>query len=162
MKKKIVIIGSFILILAFGLLYSQKSYLLADDKDGKSDKKDCSTSCTQKSSTEKSQCTDKNMSGANTTDDKNGYAVYEFVTDKIHCDGCKSSMSSNIMGISGVKEVNYGETCKVSHMTNIKVYYSASETTPEVIAASVKEKGLQGNCNDGTKCESKKTSEKKL
>ncbi|MEO8447535.1 MAG: hypothetical protein ABI528_08575 [bacterium] len=160
MKKKILILASLVVILAAGVLYTQ-SNLIADDKDGKTSK-DCKTSCTQKSSTEKSGCTDKNMSGANTSDDKDGYKMYEFVTDKIHCDACKSGMSENLMGISGVKEVNYGETCNVSKMTSIKVYFSETETTPEVIAASVKEKGLQGNCSDGTKCDSKKSTEKKL
>ncbi|MEO8209519.1 MAG: hypothetical protein ABI840_03075, partial [bacterium] len=141
MKKKFIIIGSLIVLLVFGFLYSQKSNLIADDKD----KKDCSSKCTEKTSsaTNKTDCTQKNTSSASTmTDDKDGYAVYEFVTDKISCDGCKKGMSEKLMGGAGIKEVNYGETCKVSHMTNVKVYYSAADTTPEVIAASVKEKGL--------------------
>lgn len=163
MKNKIIITGSLIVLLAFGFLYT-KNNLLADDKDGK--KSDCSSQCTQKSSTEnKSDCTDKSMSSASTTDDKNAYAVYEFVTDKITCDACKTSMSGNLMGISGVKEVNYSETCNVSKMTNVKVYFSSSDTTPEVIAASVKEKGLscdKSSCGDASKCTGKEKTEKKL
>lgn len=163
MKKKILIICALILVSVFGFMYTQTSGLFADDKN----KKDCSSSCTQKtgtsSSDSKSGCTDKNMTGSAMSDNKDGYAVYEFVTDKIHCDACKTEMSGNLMGIAGVKEVNYGETCGVSKMTNVKVYYSADETTPEVIGASVKEKGLRGNCEDGSKCGSKKTTtEKKL
>ncbi len=160
MKKKLIIVGSLIVLLVFGFIYSQKSNLVADDKDGK---KDCSTSCTKSSSAEtKSGCTDKNMSGASTSDDKGGYSTYEFVTDKIHCDGCKSGVSSELMGISGVKEVEYGETCSASKMTNVKVYFSPSETTSDVVAASVKEKKLEGKCSDDSKCDSKKSSEKKL
>ncbi|MBK8553522.1 MAG: hypothetical protein IPL53_21645 [Ignavibacteria bacterium] len=160
MKNKIIIIGSLVVLLVFGFIYSQSNSLIADDKDGK---KDCSSSCTQKAgSTEsKSECTDKKMSGANTSDDKNGYAVYEFVTDKISCDDCKPGMTENIMGIAGVKEVNFGETCQVSKMTSVKVYFLETDTTPEIIAASVKEKGLQGNCGDGTKCDSKNKTQKK-
>ncbi len=160
MKNKLIIVGSLIVLLVFGFIYSQNSSLMADDKDGK---KDCSSSCTQKtSSTEnKSQCTDKQMSGATSGDDKSIYAVYEFVTDKISCDDCKPGMTQNIMGIAGVKEVDYGATCNVSKMTSVKVYFMDSETTPEIIAASVKEQGLQGKCGDGTKCDSKNKSQKK-
>jgi len=160
MKKKIVIIGSLVVILAFGFLYTQNNYLIADDKDGK---KDCSSSCTKKagtgSSTEnKSGCGSEKMGGAN-TEVINENPVYEFVTDKIDCDGCKPGMSEKLMGISGVKEVSYGETCQVSKMTTVKVQYSSSDTTPEIIAASVKEKAL--NC-DESKCNSKTKTEKKL
>ena len=163
MRNKIIFTVSLVVLLVFGFLYTQKNVLIADDKDGK---KDCSSQCTQKtSSTEnKSQCTEKNMSGANTTDDNNGYAVYEFVTDKISCDACKTSMSGNLMGISGVKEINYGETCKVSKMTNVKVYFNSADTTPEVIAASVSEKGLgcdKSKCGDESKCTGKKDTGKK-
>lgn len=167
MKNKLIITGTFIVLLVFGFLYSQNSNLIADDKDGK---KDCSSKCTQNTSSaqNKSQCTDKNMSGATTSNDnndKNSYAVYEFVTDKISCDACKSSMTGNLMGISGIKEISFGETCKVSKMTNVKVFYSASDTTPEIIAASVKEKGLtcdKSKCGDESKCTGKNNTEKKL
>lgn len=155
MKTKILITVSLIAVLAFGFLYTQKSNLIADDKDPKN-KKDCSSSCTQKTSSDVIKSNDQVMSGANISDDKNGYAVYEFVTDKIHCDGCKPGMSESLMGIQGVKEISFGETNSESKITTIKVSYSASETTPEVIAASVKEKKLQGNCSDGSSCNSKK------
>jgi len=160
MKKKIIIIGSFVVILVFGILYTQSNSLIADDKDGK---KDCSSSCTKKtgtsSSTEnKSGCSSEKIGGA-TTEVAGEFPVYEFVTDKISCDGCKPGMSEKIMGISGVREVSYGETCKVSKMTSVKVYYSSSDTTPEIIAASVKDKAL--NC-DESKCNSKNKTEKKL
>ncbi len=160
MKKKLIIIGSLVVLLVFGFIYSQNNSLIADDKDGK---KDCSSSCTQKSSSTelKSQSGDKAMNEANTSDDKSGYAVYEFVTDKISCDGCKPGMTENIMGIAGVKEVNYGETCGVSKMTSVKVYFLETDTTPEVIAASIKEKGLEGKCGDGSKCDSKNKTQKK-
>ena len=164
MKNKIILTVSLIVMLVFGFIYSQNNNLIADDKDGK---KDCSSQCTQKSSSteNKSQSSDNNMSGANTTDDNTGYAVYEFVTDKISCSACKTSMSGNLMGISGVKDVNYGETCNVSKMTNVKVYYNSSDTTPEIIAASVSEKGLtcdKSKCGDESKCTGKKDTEKKL
>ena len=152
MKKKILISGSLIAILVMAFLfYTNNSSLIADDKDGK----DCSSKCTQKSSS-----TDKTMSGANSSVTEDGYATYEFVTDQISCDGCKPGMSESLMGISGVKEISYGETCNVSKMTSVKVIYSAEETTPEIISASVKEKGLQGKCGDGSKCDSKKSTKK--
>ena len=94
-------------------------------------------------------------------DDNTGYAVYEFNTDKITCDACKTGMTSDLKEISGVKNVVYGETCKVSKTTGVKVYFSAEETNPEIISASVKEKGLSGNCEDGSKCTSKKKSDVK-
>lgn len=164
MRNKIILTATLIVLLVFGFIYTQKNNLIADDKDGK---KDCSSQCTQKAgSTEnKSDCTGKTMSGANTTDDANGYAVYEFITDKISCDACKTSMSGSLMGISGVKEVNYGETCKVSKMTNVKVYFNSADTTPEIIAAAVGEKGLscdKSKCGDESKCTGKKETEKKL
>ncbi|MEO8666023.1 MAG: hypothetical protein ABI462_11040 [Ignavibacteria bacterium] len=164
MKNKILITVSLILILVFGFLYTQKNILIADDKDGK---KDCSSSCTQKtsSSINKSQCTEgTKMSGAVVNDDK-GLAVYEFVTDKIHCDACKPGVSEKLMGIAGVKDVNYDASNTDTHLTNVKVYYSASDTTPEIIAASVKENSLcstKDSCGDGSKCTGKTKTEKKL
>ncbi|HMQ68448.1 MAG TPA: hypothetical protein PKA90_04435 [Ignavibacteria bacterium] len=152
MKKKLLISFSMVamLVLAF-LFYTNNSSVIADDKDGK----DCSSKCTQKSST-----TDQTMGGANSSETQDGLATYEFVTDQISCDGCKPGMSESLMGISGVKEISYGETCNVSKMTSVKVIYSAEETTPEIISASVKEKGLQGKCGDGSKCDSKKSTKK--
>ncbi|MBK8983095.1 MAG: hypothetical protein IPM38_12400 [Ignavibacteria bacterium] len=163
MKKKLILIASLVVIVALSIFYVQNNNLIADDKD----KKDCSSSCTKTAGTmteSKSECSDKTkMSSASNTsdDDLVGFVAYEFVTDKIHCDGCKTEMTGNLMGISGVKEVVYGETCNVSKMTSVKVMYSGDETNPEIIAASVKEKGLQGKCEDGTKCDSKKKDEKK-
>ncbi|MEO6694137.1 MAG: hypothetical protein ABIY50_07905 [Ignavibacteria bacterium] len=165
MKKKIIIIGSLVLILVFGFLYTQNNNLIADDKDGK---KDCSSSCTKKtgtgSSTEnKSGCGSDKMSDAN-TEVISENPVYEFVTDKIDCDGCKPGMSEKLMGISGVKDVSFGETCNVSKMTTVKVHYSATDTTPEIVAASIKEIGLTAakSCGDGSKCNGKNKTEKKL
>ncbi|MBL8006120.1 MAG: hypothetical protein JNJ56_01200 [Ignavibacteria bacterium] len=167
MRKKIIVIGSLVVLLVFGFLYFQNNILIADDKDGS---KDCSSSCTKSSSTEsstenKSSCTagKENMSGAN-TDATNNYAVYEFVTDKITCNDCKTGMTKNLMGVSGVKEVTFGETCNVSKMTSVKVFYSDKDTTPELISASVKEKGLEcdkSKCGDGSKCTGKNKTEKK-
>ncbi len=163
MKKKIVLFGSFALILAVGLFYVQSNNLIADDKDGK---KDCSSSCTEKTGTSsaesKSSCTSKSMTQTSSGDDKSQYAVYVFTTDAIHCDDCKPGMTEKIKTIGGVKEVDYSETCGVSKMTNVKVYYSDSETSPDLIAASVKEQKLEGNCGDGAKCDSKSKTEKKL
>jgi len=166
MTKKILITASLILVLVFGFLYTQKNLLIADDKDGK---KNCSSSCTQKTSStdNKSGCPEgkTQMSGVVSDDNKNGYAVYEFVTDKIHCDDCKPEMSGKLMGIAGVKEINYDLTNTDSRLTNVKVYFSASDTTPEIIAASVKDNSLSGvkeKCGDGSKCTGKNKTEKKL
>ena len=110
MKKKILISGTLVamLVLAF-LFYTNNNNLIADDKD-------CSSKCTEKSSS-----TDQTMSGANSSESQDGLATFEFVTDKISCDGCKPGMSDNLMGISGVKEISFGETCQVSKMTTVKV-----------------------------------------
>lgn len=164
MKKKIIVIGSLVVILALGILYSMNNNLIADDKDGK----DCSSSCTKTtgtgSSTESQKSCDSKTTTEATTDATNGYAVYEFTTDKIDCDACKPGMSSTLMGVSGVKEVSYGQTCSVSKMTNVKVYYSPQDTTPEIISASVKENKLNSEmskCGDGSKCTDKNKAGKK-
>ncbi len=162
MKKKIALFASVALVLAAGVFYAQSNNLFADDKDGK---KDCSSSCTSKTGTSsaesKSSCTGKTMTDASAGDDQPGSATYEFTTDMIHCDDCKPGMTEKIKTISGVKEVQYGETCSVSKMTSIKVLFDPSVTNSEVVAASVKEQKLNGNCGDGTKCDSKTKTEKK-
>jgi hypothetical protein len=162
MKNKIVILATVFAVLLFAFLYLQNTNLIADDKDGKKN----STSCTKKtgstSAESKSGC-DYNKNTDATTDasiEASGqFAVYEFVTDKIDCDGCKPGMSEKLMGIAGVKEVNFGETCQYSKITNVKVFYSSTDTTPEVIAASVKSNGLE--CGKDGKCTDKNKSEKK-
>ncbi len=166
MKKKIIVVCSLVVVLALGILYSTNNRLIADDKDGS---KDCSSSCTKNSGTSSSTenhsgCDSKKMSSTGTESSGN-YAVYEFTTDKIHCDDCKPGMTQKLMGVSGVKEVSFSETCKVSKMTNVKVYYSDKDTTPELISASVKENGLEcdkSKCGDGSKCTGKTSTEKKL
>ncbi len=167
MKKKILITCSLILILVFGFLYTQKNILIADDKDGKDSKKDCSSQCNHKSSSTENKInnSEQNINGASISDGHDNKAVYEFVTDKIHCDGCKTEMSGKLMEIPGVKEISYGETSSSSHLTGVKIYYSSADTNPEVIAASVKEKGLtctKDKCCDGSKCTTKNKTEKKL
>jgi hypothetical protein len=162
MKKKIALFSSIALVIAVGLFYVQSNNLIADDKDGK---KDCSSSCTEKtgsaSSETKSSCTGKTMTSTSAGDDKTGYAVYEFTTDAIHCDDCKPGMTEKIKSIGGVKEVEFGQTCSVSKQTNVKVYFNESETSTDAVAASVKEQKLNGNCEDGSKCNSKEKTEKK-
>ena len=166
MKKKIIVISSLVVVLAIGILYSMNNRLIADDKDGK---KDCTSSCTKNTGTSSSTenhsgCDSKKMSGANTEASGN-FAVYEFTTDKIHCDACKPGMTDKLMGVSGVKEVNFSETCNVSKMTNVKVFYSDKDTNPELISAAVKENKLDcdmSKCGDGSKCTGKNSTEKKL
>lgn len=162
MKKKIALIGSVVLVLAIGMFYAQSNNLIADDKDGK---KDCSSSCTQKtgssSAESKSGCSDKSTTTSSASDDKSGYAVYTFTTDAISCDGCKPGMTEKIKSIAGVKDVEYGATCSVSKQTGVKVFYLESETSGDAVAASIKDQGLKGNCSDESKCNSKTKSEKK-
>ena len=166
MKKKIIVISSLVFVLAIGILYSTNNRLIADDKDGN---KDCSSSCTKttgtSSSTEnKSGCDSKKMSGSNTEASGN-FAVYEFTTDKISCDACKPGMTDKLMGVSGVKEVSFSETCNVSKMTSVKVFYSDTDTNPELISAAVKENKLdcdKSKCDDESKCTGKNSTEKKL
>lgn len=160
MKTKLILIASLALIVALSIFYVQNNNLIADDKDGK----DCSSTCTKTAGTTdaKSDCTGKSTTGASVSDDDNaGVATFEFTTDKITCDGCKTEMTGTLKEISGVKDVVYGETCSVSKTTSVKVIYSDKDTTSEIIAASVKEKGLTGNCGDGSKCGSKKKSDVK-
>ncbi|HQY20528.1 MAG TPA: hypothetical protein PK294_12585 [Ignavibacteria bacterium] len=159
MKKKLFLIASLVVIVALSIFYVQNNNLIADDKEGK----DCSSTCTKTAGTSesKSDCSSKTSSSGVSDDDNAGYAVYEFNTDKITCDACKTGMTSDLKQISGVKNIVYGETCNVSKTTGVKVYFSAEETNPEIISASVKEKGLSGNCEDGSKCTSKKKSDVK-
>lgn len=162
MKKKIALFASIAVVLAAGLFYVQSNNLIADDKDGK---KDCSSSCTDKAGTSsaesKSSCTSKTMTESSAGDDKTVYAKYEFTTDAIHCDDCKPGMTEKIKSISGVKEVEFSETCGVSKMTNVMIYFDETQTNTEAVAASVKEQKLNGNCGDGSKCDSKSKMEKK-
>ena len=106
MNNKIVLFSKIAMVLAVGLVYDKSNNLNADDKDVK---KDCSSTCTEKtgsaSSETKSSCTGKTTTSTSTGDDKAGYAVYEFTTDAVHCDDCNTGMTEKIKTIGGVREV---------------------------------------------------------
>jgi hypothetical protein len=152
MRNRIFVFTSLVLVLTFGFLYINQSYLSANDKDGK---KDCSMhSCS------KQNAKDKEIKAGGEE-----YSTYEFVTDKACCDEMKTSMEKELMGINGVKEVKFGQSCEASKMTNVSIYYSAGETNVETISSIIKDKEFNcpdnGNCPHG-KCNMKKTKETKI
>jgi hypothetical protein len=149
MNKKVISIAALVVLFAFGFLYVNATYLQADNKSGK---KECtSSSCRDKTSQS------SNQSSSDNKDIKAGgeTGTYQFVTDKIHCEDCKVSMQKELMGgVSGIKDVKFGETCSVSKMTNVTVYYSAGETSTDKIASYVKDKSYDCSGKDctGTDC----------
>jgi hypothetical protein len=148
MKKKAFIFLSAIAVLALSFVYLNSSNLIADDNP--TGKKDCSSQCTK----------DKNTSSSGTestmSDDLN---VYEFTTDKVSCNGTKGEMKSSLLKVSGVKDVEFGETCNVSHQTKVKLYYSAGETSEDVIKTSVSDYGVGTTSEKKSGCCTKKTSD---
>lgn len=148
MNKKFLGAAAIVVFFAFGFLYLNQSYLIANDKDGRDCSKECTTSAGDKSGCDKSKCGDNNIKAGGE------YSSYQFVTDKVTCEDSKADLQKNILSIAGVKEVNFGSTCNVSKMTSVTIMYSAGETSEENIAASLKEKnmdcsGKSGCDNDG-------------
>ena len=90
----------------------------------------------------------------------NEYSSYEFVTDKACRDEMKTSMQNDLMSLNGVKEVKFGESCEVSKMTKVSVFYSPGDTNEEAITKYIKDKDYNcsehGNCPEG-KCNMKKS-----
>lgn len=146
MKKKAFIFLSAVAVLALSFVYLNSSNLIADDNP--TGKKDCSSQCSK----------DKSMSSSGTESTmSDGLATYEFTTDKVSCDGTKGEMKSSLLKVSGVKDVEFGETCNVSSQTKVKLLYSAGETSEENIKSSLSEYGVEctgtktgkkeGSCN---------------
>jgi hypothetical protein len=135
MKRNIIIIAGIAVVLLFSFLYINQNYLMADDRDGK---KECS---------DMSKCDDKEKNKEiKAGSDLNEYV---FATDQACCDEMKADLQTQILGIAGVKEVSFGETCGHSKMTQVKVFYNGSETTEDVIAASVNEKNVKSEGKTG-------------
>ncbi|HRF66808.1 MAG TPA: hypothetical protein PK850_12685 [Ignavibacteria bacterium] len=161
MNKKFLGAAALVVIFAFGFLYLNQSYLIANDKDGKDCSKECTTSAGDKSGCDKTAAIessgDKTGCDKSKCDDKNKikaggeFSSYQFVTDKVTCDDSKADLQKNILTIAGVKEVNFGSTCNVSKMTNVTIMYAAGETTEENIAASLKEKNM--DCSGKSGCD---------
>lgn len=165
MKKKLVVLSAFIVVLSIGFVYSQYDNLMADDRSGK----DCS-SMTSKECSSKTSCESK------TSELKAGsdFSSMEVVTTSISCDGSKKAMTDKLMGVSGVKEVVYGNTCSVSKNTSVTILYAAGENSEENIKASLKEIGIDSesktDCSGKTKdakgksgsCQGKNTTERSL
>lgn len=141
MKTKFVMFASVVLMLTLGFLYVNHNYISANDKDGK-------TQCTSMSG-----CTQHKQ---NTIKAGGEWSSYEFTTDKACCDEMQSSLKSELMSVAGVKDVKFSSTCSVSKMTNVSIYFSASETNQETLASFVKDKGFDcsGSC-DPKNCPSK-------
>lgn len=144
MKNKILVFTSLVLVLTFGFLFVNQNYLTSNEGG----KKQCTGNCQHKTQ-------DKDIKAGG-----NEWSKYEFVTDKACCDEMKSSMKTELMTFSGVKEVNFSSTCDVSKMTNVTIYYSATETSENALASLVKDKEYNcpdnGNCPHG-KCNMKKS-----
>ena len=141
MKKKAFIFLSLTLFLALSFIYIQSNNLIAgDDPVGK---KDCSSKCTK----------DQNSSSGTESNMSDGLSVYEFTTQRVSCEGTKGEMKSSLLKVSGVKEVEFGETCNVSNQTKVKLLYSAGENSLDNIRTSIFE--YEAHC-DGTTGSSEK------
>lgn len=147
MKKKAFIFLSAIAVLALSFVYLNSSNLIADDKP--TGKKDCSSQCSK----------DKTMSSGTESTMGDDLSVYEFTTDKVSCEGTRGDMKSSLLKVSGVKDVEIGETCNVSHQTKVKLFYSAGETSEDVIKTSVSEYGVGSTSEKKSGCCTKKTSD---
>ena len=160
MNKKLLSISALVVIFAFGFLYLNQAYLVANDKTECS-KTSCDKSAGTKSSSEKTGC-DKSKCGDNKSEIKAGgeYSSYSFTTDKACCEEMKADLEKNLLGVAGVKEVKFSLTCGVSKMTNVTIMYSAGETSEENIASFIKDKSF--DCS-GKSCdkEGTKSGEKK-
>ena len=128
MNRKIIALSSVVLILALGFLYIQQGNLMAGDKN---------KSCCMNKNTQK---TSNDAPGIKAGGEK--FASYEFSTDKACCEEMRSSMQKELLGISGVKEVKFSQTCTASKMTMVSVLYDAGATNESGIAASLKEKNI--------------------
>lgn len=152
MRNRILVFTSLVLVLTVGFLYVNQNYLSANDKNGKKE-------CTGHS------CSKQNAKDKEIKAGGEEYSTYEFVTDKACCDEMKTSMEKELMGINGVKEVKFGQSCEVSKMTNVSIRYSAEETNVEKISSIIKDKEFNcpdnGNCPHG-KCNMKKSKETKI
>ena len=125
MKRKFISFASLVLVFTLGFLYMNHNYLAAGDRDGK---KECSSS----SSCSKNKSTEIKAGG--------DWSNYEFTTDRACCDEMKTALKTDLMNISGVKDVKFGSTCNVSKMTGVSVYYAAGETNEEIGRASCRER----------------------
>ena len=149
MKNRIFIFASLVVILTFGFLYVNQSSLASNDKD-------CSMNCTMSSCQMHKTNTDIKAGGGG-----GEWATYEFVTDKACCEEMKTSMQTQLMSFSGVKDVKFSKTCNVSSMTSVIIYYSKDETNEASLTSLVKDKEYDcpkdGSCPPG-KCNMKKNS----
>jgi hypothetical protein len=170
MNKKFLGAAAIVVIFAFGFLYLNQSYLIANDKDGKDCSKECTTSAGDKSGCDKTAATetsgdksgcDKSKCGDNNIKAGGEYSSYQFVTDKVTCEDSKADLQKNILSLAGVKEVSFGSTCNVSKMTNVTIMYSAGETNEENIAASLKEKNMDCSGNSGCNKDGKNSGDSK-
>jgi len=133
MKKKLILFSSAVVLLTFGFLYVNHSYLSAGSDDGKS-------GCTSSSS-----CVKYGEIKAG-----GEFETYEFVTDKACCDEMKTSLKTGLMSISGVKDVKFGHGCSMSKMTRVSVNFAGGETNKETIEAYILNNKL--DCPDTENC----------
>ena len=150
MKSKVLIFTSLVLVLTFGFLYMNQSYLSSNDKDGKQQ-------CTSLGCQHKMKNQDVKAGGSE-------WSKYEFVSDKVTCEDTKASIEKNLMSLNGIKEVKFGSSCSYSGMTSVIIYYSPDETNEAAISSFVKDKEF--NCpNDGScppgKCKDMKSKDTK-
>lgn len=165
MNKKIIAIAAIVVVFTFGFLYLNQSYLVAGGNG------DCSKECTQqtagKTGCDKSNCDKSNCDKQGCTEMSGNikaggeFSEYSFVTDKVTCNQTKADLEKVLLSAAGVKEVSFGPTCNVSHMTSVKVMYSAGETSEEKLASYLKDNKIDcsssSGCNkDGMKSGSEK------
>lgn len=147
MNKKIFGVAAIVVVFALGFLYLNQSYLIANDKDGKT----CSKTSTG--------CDDKQKTSATEVKAGGEYSSYEFTTDQVTCDDSKANLEKELTSVAGVKEIKFGSTCNVSKMTSVTVLYAAGETNEEAIASYVKGKNM--DCSSKKECTKEKSSDVK-
>lgn len=94
-------------------------------------------------------CPKHNSSIQNTTAG-NKWSSYNFVTDKACCDEMRNSITKELMGLTGVKDVKFGPSCSVSSMSHVSIFYSADEITSQNIASFLKDNKM--DCSNPENC----------
>jgi hypothetical protein len=79
------------------------------------------------------------------------WSVAEFTTKGTSYSVSESSLRKSIIGVTGIKDVRFGETCSGSRNTNVKIYYSPKKTDLATIQASFDEIGIE--CSGFKECE---------
>ena len=128
---KIISFSAVILVSAFAFLYLNQNLLIANDRD------DCNKNCSSSYS-----CSKDIKAGGE-------FSSFEFITDKASSGDMKTELENDLRSVDGVKDVKFGSSCSYSKMTKVTVYYSAGETSEEIIASFVKDKSYDCSGHNG-------------